>query len=217
MPSKGDVCEAAVAKYLSESLGTRYAIATHGHVFDSTGLQSNELDVVIFDDYWSGRLTPKDSHEPPLIPVESVYAVLQVKKTLSSSHPFGTRVSSRMGRRRAGHAKSVCLLVQARMVSTNFYQRPTGSRLSAVWFRQRLEQANRPNYIRSKHARVCCLFSRRSANRAPDCPAPDSERSDGRTEYDRLRQSPVRFSVVSPYPSAKPNGGSDRYDFIRQC
>ena len=85
MPSKGDVCEAAVAKYLSESLGTRYTIATHGHVFDSTGLQSNELDVVVFDDYWSGRLTPKDSHEPPIIPVESVYAVLQVKKTLSSS------------------------------------------------------------------------------------------------------------------------------------
>src|SRR5688572_21089357 len=85
MPSKGDVCEAAVARYLTESLGTRYAIETHGHVFDEHGQQSDELDVVIFDDYWSGRLTPKDSHEPPIIPVESVYAVLQVKKTLTSS------------------------------------------------------------------------------------------------------------------------------------
>lgn len=85
MPSKGDVCEAAVAKYLSESLGTRYAITTHGHIFDGEGKQSDEMDVVIFDDHWSGRLTPKDSGEPPLIPVESVYAVIQVKKTLSSS------------------------------------------------------------------------------------------------------------------------------------
>lgn len=84
MPSKGDVCEAAVCKYLSESLGSRYAISTHGHVFDSTGKQSKEQDVVIFDDYWSGRLTPRDSGEPPLIPVESVYATIQVKKTLSS-------------------------------------------------------------------------------------------------------------------------------------
>ena len=84
MPSKGDVCEAAVAKYLSESLGTRYAITTHGHVFDATGQQSDEMDVVIFDDHWSGRLTPKDSGEPPIIPAESVYAVIQVKKSLSS-------------------------------------------------------------------------------------------------------------------------------------
>lgn len=85
MPSKGNVCEVAVAKYLSESMGARYAIATHGHIFDGSGQQSDEMDVVIFDDYWSGRFTPKDSGEPPLIPVESVYAVLQVKKTLSSS------------------------------------------------------------------------------------------------------------------------------------
>lgn len=85
MPSKGDVCEAAVAKYLSESLGARYAVTTHGHVFDGFGQESAELDVVIFDDYWSGRFTPKDSGEPPLIPVESVYAAIQVKKTLTSS------------------------------------------------------------------------------------------------------------------------------------
>ena len=85
MPSKGDVCESAVAKYLLESMGSRYAVATHGHIFDGVGQQSDEMDVVIFDDYWSGRFTPKDSGEPPLIPVESIYAVIQVKKTLSSS------------------------------------------------------------------------------------------------------------------------------------
>lgn len=84
MPSKGDVCEAAVARDLSESIGSRYSVVTHGHVFDGFGQQSDELDVVIFDDYWSGRFTPKDSGEPPLIPVESVYAAIQVKKTLSS-------------------------------------------------------------------------------------------------------------------------------------
>ena len=89
MPSKGDVCEAAVAKYLSDSLGSRYSTITNGHAFDSNGTQSKELDVVIFDDYWSGRLTPKDSGEPPIIPIESVYAVIEVKKTLSSTELRG--------------------------------------------------------------------------------------------------------------------------------
>lgn len=84
MPSKGHVCEAAVCKYLSETLGSRYAIAAKGLVFDSTGTQSKEQDVIIFDDYWSGRLIPRDSGEPPLIPIESVYATIQVKKTLKS-------------------------------------------------------------------------------------------------------------------------------------
>jgi len=84
MPSKGDVCEAAVCKYLSETLGSRYAIAAKGHIFNSTGTESKEQDVIIFDDYWSVRLIPRDSGEPPIIPVESVYATIQVKKTLKS-------------------------------------------------------------------------------------------------------------------------------------
>lgn len=83
MPSKGDVCEAAVRKYLSECLGSRYAIA-EGAIFDSTGTQSAQQDVIVFDDHWSIRLTPKESGEPSMIPVESVYATIEVKKTLSS-------------------------------------------------------------------------------------------------------------------------------------
>jgi hypothetical protein len=84
MPSKGEVCEAAVRKYLGETLGTRYSV-TNGFAFDSEGNQSQELDVIVFDDYWATRLTPRDSDEPPYVPVESVYAVMEVKKTLSSS------------------------------------------------------------------------------------------------------------------------------------
>jgi hypothetical protein len=84
MPSKGDVCEAAVRKYLSETLGSRYAVG-HGHIFDSNGKLSNQQDVIIFDDHWSIRLTPRDSGEPSIIPVEAVYATIEVKKTLSSA------------------------------------------------------------------------------------------------------------------------------------
>ncbi len=84
MPSKGDVCEAAVRKYLSETLGTRYAIAS-GQIFDSTAATSKQQDVIIFDDYWSVRLTPRDSGEPIILPVEMVYATIEVKKTLSST------------------------------------------------------------------------------------------------------------------------------------
>jgi hypothetical protein len=84
MPSKGEVCEAAVRRYLCETLGNRYAVA-NGFAFDSQGNESQELDAIIFDDHWSVRLTPRDSNEPPYIPVESVYAAIQVKKTLSSA------------------------------------------------------------------------------------------------------------------------------------
>ena len=83
MPSKGEVCEAAFRKYLSETLGTRYSV-TQGFVFDSTGRQTKQQDVVIFDDHWSVRLTPKDSDEPPIVPVEYVYATIEIKKTLTS-------------------------------------------------------------------------------------------------------------------------------------
>jgi hypothetical protein len=85
MPSKGDVCEAAIVKYLSETLGSRYAIASNGHVFDRTGAQSKELDIIIYDDYWSVRLVPRDSGEPPILPVESVYAAMQIKKKLTAA------------------------------------------------------------------------------------------------------------------------------------
>ncbi len=83
MPSKGGVCEAAFRKYLSETLGSRYAVG-QGFIFDSTGKQTKQQDVVIFDDHWSIRLTPKDSDEPPIIPVEYVYATVEVKKTLTA-------------------------------------------------------------------------------------------------------------------------------------
>jgi hypothetical protein len=83
MPSKGQVCEAAFRKYLTETLGSRYSV-TDGFVFDSTGQQSKQQDVIIYDDHWSIRLTPRDSDEPPIIPVESVYATVEVKKVLNS-------------------------------------------------------------------------------------------------------------------------------------
>jgi len=83
MTSKGDVCENAVRKFLGETLGSRYAVG-QGQIFDSMGNQSKQQDIIIYDDYWSRKFTPKDSAEPALIPVESVYATIEVKKTLSS-------------------------------------------------------------------------------------------------------------------------------------
>ncbi|MFH1933538.1 MAG: DUF6602 domain-containing protein [Pseudomonadota bacterium] len=83
MPSKGDICEVAVHSFLSETLGSRYTIG-QGQIFDSTGNQSKQQDIIISDDYWCRRFTPKNPDEPALIPVESVYATIEVKKSLSS-------------------------------------------------------------------------------------------------------------------------------------
>lgn len=82
--SKGDICEAAVRTYLQKTLGTRYGVAGNGQIFDILGSQSKEIDVIIFDNLWSTRFTPADSKEPPIIPVESVYAVIEVKKRLTA-------------------------------------------------------------------------------------------------------------------------------------
>ena len=79
---KGRGNEAILVEFLRRLLPTRYTVST-GKVVATGGAESAQIDVIVHD-----RLeTPAflDSHAWSLVPVESVYAVISVKTTLTKA------------------------------------------------------------------------------------------------------------------------------------
>ena len=77
---KGRNNEAIIAEFLNRHLPTRYTVST-GKVVGVGGTQSGQMDLIVHD-----RLeTPSfiDAHQWSLVPIESVYAVISVKTTLT--------------------------------------------------------------------------------------------------------------------------------------
>jgi len=77
---KGRNNEAILVEFLRRRLPTRYTVST-GKVVATGGQESGQIDVIVHD-----RLeTPAfvDAHAWSLVPVESVYAVISVKTTLT--------------------------------------------------------------------------------------------------------------------------------------
>ena len=64
----------------SRYLPTRYR-ATSAFVIDSTGRRSRQIDVAIYDNLYSPRLFPHEAGQH--IPAESIYAIFEVKPTIS--------------------------------------------------------------------------------------------------------------------------------------
>ncbi len=79
----GDGAEERWSKALRDHLPTRYAVSK-AFVIDAHGAQSEQLDVVIHDPFYSACLV--DIEGAKYIPAESVYAVLEVKQTLSPAN-----------------------------------------------------------------------------------------------------------------------------------
>lgn len=81
--AKGDATEDRWISTLGEFLPRRYGV---GRVFaiDSSGQQSQQIDVAIFDQQYSPLLFEQDGLH--FVPVESIYAVFEVKPTLNKSH-----------------------------------------------------------------------------------------------------------------------------------
>jgi hypothetical protein len=67
--------------FLNRYLPERYR-ATSAFIIDSTGRCSRQIDIAIYDRFYSPLLFHHT--EEPYIPVESVYAVFEVKQTLTS-------------------------------------------------------------------------------------------------------------------------------------
>lgn len=87
---RGGIRERRVAAFLRSILPQRYGIGT-GHIIDSKGNTSGQVDIVIYDAL-NGVHFPIDE-DYSLFPCESVYAAIEVKSTLTASageQPDGT-------------------------------------------------------------------------------------------------------------------------------
>lgn len=74
---KGDATESVWRELLNRHLPKRYE-ARKAHVVDSTGAFSDQIDIVILDRQYSPLIF--EFHGTSIIPVESVYAVLEAKQ-----------------------------------------------------------------------------------------------------------------------------------------
>lgn len=80
--TKGDNTESNWINWFREYLPKRYMV-DKGIVIDSTGKQSDQIDLIIYDAQYSYLVFHQE--ETLLIPAESVYAVFEVKQNLNKS------------------------------------------------------------------------------------------------------------------------------------
>jgi hypothetical protein len=81
--AKGDATESNWLSMLQEHLPARYQ-AQSAFVIDSTGQESEQIDIVIYDRQYTPELYNSDGQR--VIPAESVYAVLEVKQSLDKGN-----------------------------------------------------------------------------------------------------------------------------------
>jgi hypothetical protein len=79
---QGRFVEKVILELLEEFLPKRYSFGT-GFVIDSEGRQSRQCDIVIYDTLVCSGMLSRTG--PLFFPVESVYAVIEVKTTLNKS------------------------------------------------------------------------------------------------------------------------------------
>lgn len=81
--TKGDASENVWMDWLRTYLPSRYQV-TKGHVMDSHGGASQQIDIIIFDRQYS---PPLFQHaEQKVVPAESVYAVFEVKQEMTPEY-----------------------------------------------------------------------------------------------------------------------------------
>jgi hypothetical protein len=80
---QGSVSESHFVEILRQYLPKRYAVDT-AIVIDSFGNCSHQIDVVVYDNQYTPTLLDQKSHR--FIPAEAVYAVFEVKPTISRQY-----------------------------------------------------------------------------------------------------------------------------------
>lgn len=81
--SKGDATEIEWRNWFSSFFPDRYKIE-HAFVIDCQGNCSDQIDIVVYDKHFSPTIFEYNNEK--YIPAESVYAVFEVKQTLSKEH-----------------------------------------------------------------------------------------------------------------------------------
>jgi hypothetical protein len=79
----GDATEGGWKHMLCAFLPGRYGVVS-GKVVDSQGHQSQQIDVIVHDTYYSPLMFTIGTDR--FVPVESVYAVFEIKQTLNRAH-----------------------------------------------------------------------------------------------------------------------------------
>src|SRR6266480_4501784 len=83
---KGDERAAELAGFLRDRLPARFSI-TEGEVIDYRDTRTGQLDLIIYDSHTSSPI--KKGKKNLLIPAEALYAVIEVKTTLSAKELSG--------------------------------------------------------------------------------------------------------------------------------
>lgn len=86
---KGSFRECIISDIIRPFLPKRYGLTT-GESFDSAGNTSKQLDVVVYDDLFSYAIPYSNYH---LLPIESVYGVIEVKSKLDKKE-FDNSISN---------------------------------------------------------------------------------------------------------------------------
>lgn len=81
--SKGDATEDEWRKWFNEYFPKRYK-AENAFVIDYEGNRSDQMDVVVYDTHFSPTIFQLNNEK--YIPAESVYAVFEVKQSLTKNH-----------------------------------------------------------------------------------------------------------------------------------
>jgi hypothetical protein len=81
--TKGDASEAVWLRLFQKYLPQRYQVCT-GHVVDSTGAFSDQIDIIVFDRHYSPFIF--DFMGATVVPAESVYAVFEAKQQVDARH-----------------------------------------------------------------------------------------------------------------------------------
>ena len=79
---KGDSREKAIIDYLTKVMPRKYGFQS-GEVFDKTGNNSGQVDVIIYDNLFSTIFT--DGTDKVLAPVESTYGIVSVKSLMGTN------------------------------------------------------------------------------------------------------------------------------------
>jgi hypothetical protein len=79
--TKGDASQGVWLEFMTSYLPERYKAAT-GHVVDSNGKFSDQIDVIIFDRQYSPFIF--DFENQKIVPAESVYAVFEAKQSINA-------------------------------------------------------------------------------------------------------------------------------------
>lgn len=79
--------EAVLLNFFKNYLPKRYSLST-GFIASSDSSLSNQNDIIIYDSFWSAPLFPEIASQ--VFPIESVYAVIEVKSLLNKNELHST-------------------------------------------------------------------------------------------------------------------------------